>query len=54
LGACVAVAQRKALNAQADPSHTKPLQANPNKIAWFCLVLFVRIGTYQWLTGDSK
>jgi hypothetical protein len=29
----------------------KPGQANPNKIAWICLVLFVRIGTYQWVTA---
>jgi hypothetical protein len=26
-------------------------QANPNKIPWICLVLFVRIGTYQWVTA---
>jgi hypothetical protein len=31
---------------QADPS---PCQANPSKNSWFCLVLFVRIGTFQWV-----
>src|SRR5271157_1515538 len=36
---------------QARPSKSKPRQANPNKIAWICLVLFVRIGTYQWVTA---
>jgi len=35
---------------QARPSKSKRAQANPNKIAWICLVLFVRIGTYQWVT----
>src|SRR5208282_6714341 len=39
---------------QARPSKSKPRQANPNKIAWICLVLFVRIGTYQWVTANSK
>ena len=33
------------------PSKTKPSQAKPNKNAWFCLVLFVRIGTFQWVTA---
>jgi hypothetical protein len=23
-------------------------------IAWICLVLFVRIGAYQWVTGISN
>jgi hypothetical protein len=36
---------------QAWPSKSKPGQANPNKIAWISLVLFVRIGTYQWVTA---
>jgi hypothetical protein len=35
----------------ARPSKAKPGQANPNKIAWIYLVLFVRIGTYQWVTA---
>jgi hypothetical protein len=33
------------------PSQSKRGQANPNKIAWICLVLFVRIMTYQWVTA---
>src|SRR5208282_3362253 len=33
------------------PSKPKPSQANPNKMAWICLFLFVRIGTYQWVTA---
>jgi hypothetical protein len=33
------------------PNKSKPGQAHPNKIAWICLVLFVRIGTYQRLTA---
>src|SRR5208282_827828 len=33
------------------PNSSKPRQANPSKNAWFCLVLFVRIGTYQWVTA---
>src|SRR5271165_3198928 len=36
---------------QHGPSKTKPSQTNPNKIAWISLVLFVRIGTYQWVTA---
>src|SRR5208282_1983936 len=45
---------RKPAWIQARPSKSKPPQANPNKIAWICLVLFVRIGTYQWVTANSK
>src|SRR5271154_420209 len=29
------------------PNSPKQDQADPNKIAWICLVLFVRLGTYQ-------
>jgi hypothetical protein len=36
---------------QTIPIKTKLCQANPNKIGWICLVLFVRIGTYQWVTA---
>ncbi|HKI16207.1 MAG TPA: phosphoribosyl-ATP diphosphatase, partial [Roseiarcus sp.] len=36
----------------ARPSYSKPDQADPNKNAWFYLVLFVRIGTYQWVTAN--
>jgi hypothetical protein len=39
---------------QAQPSKSKPGQAHPNKIAWICVVLFVRIGTYQWVTAISN
>ena len=47
-GSCAA--QRSA----PQPNNSKPSQANPNKIAWICLVLFVRIGTFQWVASDSK
>jgi hypothetical protein len=30
-------------------SPAKSVQTKPNKIAWICLVLFVRIGTFQWV-----
>src|SRR5208283_1757437 len=36
---------------QIPPSESKPRQANPNKKAWICLVLFVRIGAFQWVTA---
>jgi hypothetical protein len=36
---------------QARPSKSKPGQAIPNKNAWICLVLFVRIGTFQSVTA---
>jgi hypothetical protein len=45
---------RRCCAVQISPSPSKPSQTNPNKIAWICLVLFVRIGTYQWVTADSK
>jgi hypothetical protein len=45
------VARRPKPAWQARPSKSKPSQANPNKIAWSCLVLFVRIGTYQWVAA---
>ena len=32
---------------------SKPIQTNPSKITWFCLVLFVRIGTFQWVTATE-
>jgi hypothetical protein len=32
-------------------SKSKPGQANPNKNVWICLVLFVRIRTYQWVAA---
>src|SRR5271165_5370237 len=36
---------------RAAPSKAKPIQINPNKFAWICLVLFVRIGTFQGVTA---
>src|SRR5208283_5335319 len=38
---------------QIRPSKTKPDQAKPSKIAWICLVLFVRIGAFQWVTAKK-
>ena len=40
------------LPSQIGPSRTKPRQIKPSKIAWFCSVLFVRIGTFQRVTAD--
>jgi hypothetical protein len=39
---------------QINPSKTKPSQIKPSKIAWFYLVLFVRIGTFQWVTTNPN
>jgi hypothetical protein len=36
-----------------NPSNTKLIQAEPSKIAWICLVLFVPIGTFQWVTAKK-
>src|SRR5271166_6801078 len=33
------------------PNISKPDQAKPSKNAWIYLVLFVRIGTFQWVTA---
>jgi hypothetical protein len=33
---------------------SKQNQADPNKIAWICLVLFVRIGTFQWVAAETN
>src|SRR5208282_4629337 len=40
-------------NPQSKPGQANPnsAKANPNKNAWFYLVLFVRFGTYQWVTA---
>src|SRR5271154_5403460 len=38
---------------QTAPSKTKLCQAYPNKIAWICLALFVRIGTFQWVRAKK-
>ena len=42
------------LGGQTIPSKTKPDQTNPSKIAWFYLVLFVRIGAFQWVTANPN
>src|SRR5271165_3914516 len=39
---------------QTAPRPAKPGQIKPNKIAWFCLGLFVRIGTFQWVIGNPN
>ena len=39
---------------QINPNKTKPGQIKPSKIAWFNLVLFVRIGTFQWVTANPN
>src|ERR1700722_13117006 len=42
------------LGGQINPSKTKPNQTNPSKIAWICLVLFGRIGTFQWVRANPN
>ena len=37
---------------QTKPNKTKRHQINPSKNAWFYLVLFVRIRTFQWVTAN--
>jgi hypothetical protein len=39
---------------QTKPSKTKPGQIKPSNFAWFNLVLFVRIGTFQWATTNPN
>jgi hypothetical protein len=39
---------------QINPNKTKPGQIKPSKIAWCNLVLFVRIGTFQWVTANPN
>jgi hypothetical protein len=39
---------------QIAPSKTKLNQINPSKIAWICLVLFVRIRAFQWVTANPN
>jgi hypothetical protein len=39
---------------QTNPSKSKPHQIKPSKIAWIYLVLFVRIGTFQWVTANPN
>jgi hypothetical protein len=35
------------------PNNSKQDQTKPNKIAWICLVLFVRIRAFQWVTSEK-
>jgi hypothetical protein len=42
------------LGGQTNPSKTKHHQIKPSKIAWFYLVLFVRIRTFQWVTANPN
>ncbi len=39
--------------AQTHPSKTKQIQIKMLGFAWICLVLFVRIGTFQWVTAEK-
>jgi hypothetical protein len=39
---------------QINPNKTKQGQIKPSKIAWFNLVLFVRIGTFQWVIANPN
>jgi hypothetical protein len=36
------------------PNKSKQNQIDPDKKAWICLVLFVRIGTFQWVTANPN
>jgi hypothetical protein len=36
------------------PSKNKQNQAEPSKNPWICLVLFVRIGAFQWVAADPN
>jgi hypothetical protein len=45
---------RPATASQTNPSKTKPHQIDPSKIAWFYLVLFVRIEGFQWVTANPN
>jgi hypothetical protein len=37
-----------------EPNKTKKNQIRPSKKAWICLVLFVRIGIFQWVTANPN
>ena len=52
--AIAGAASRSRPRGQANPSQSKPDQIRPSKIAWFYLVLFVRIGTFQWVTANPN
>jgi hypothetical protein len=39
---------------QASANKRKQMKINVSKIAFFYLRLFFRIGTFQWVTGDSN
>jgi hypothetical protein len=45
---------RSAMRTQIKPSKTKHGQTQPSKIAWFDLVLFVRIGAFQWVMANPN
>ena len=49
-----AVSAGPAKSVQAKPNKTKQNQIEPSKIAWICLVLFVRIGAFQWVTANPN
>jgi hypothetical protein len=38
----------------SNPNKTKQNQINPSEMAWIWLVLFVRIGTFQWATANPN
>src|ERR1700722_5391034 len=39
---------------QINPRESKLDQTDPNKIAWFNLVSFVRIGAFQWVMANPN
>jgi hypothetical protein len=36
------------------PNSAKPIQGKSRKKAWIFLVLFVQIGTFQWVAADPN
>jgi hypothetical protein len=42
---------REIAGSASRPNNSKQNQINPSKKAWIYLVLFVRIGTFQWVTA---
>src|SRR3984957_481947 len=46
--------RRAPFGAQIKSSKTKPRQIRPSNFAWFYLVLFVRIGTFQSVTANPN
>jgi hypothetical protein len=41
------------LSHRRGPNSAKQNQGDPNQIAWICLILFVRIGTFQRVTAEK-